>query len=263
MSRRIGLATGVALAATLLTVLPVGAQTPSISALLASNSVRAESVAYELRAQFTGTLRLVVRGVPYVIGTEGWMRQSSKPGEPRRTRVTVERVRVPFLLQPFSGSLRGAIADLIEAQTADPVLADIHDLFITDPTPGRITIGGVRRELVSEAMERYMPQLDPGIPEMRTVVARWLYSSQRMQSWLRRPGPPYLMTAVVGSSGLLETLSLTYDWGTVETHLAYTAVGARAVWRTLDLAVVGDLKGIGPLNGQLALAFSNYCLNCQ
>lgn len=262
MSRRFGLASA-ALAATLMTALPAGAQTPPISALLASDSARADAAPYELRAQFTGTLRLVVRGAHYTIGTEGWMRQSSRPGEPRRTRVTVERVQVPFLLQPFSTSLRGAIADLIETQTADPMLADTHDLFITEATPGRIAVGGVRRDLVNEAIERYMPQLDPRIPEMRTVVARWLYSSQRMQSWLRRPGPPYLITAVVGSSGLLETLSLTYDWGTVETNVAYAAVGARVVWRTIDLAVAGDLKGIGPLNGQLALAFSNYCVNCQ
>lgn len=262
MSRRIGLA-GAAIAAILLTAFPAGAQTPPISALLASDSTRVDAVPHELRAQFTGTLRLVVRGVPYVIGTEGWMRQSSNPGEARRTRVTVERVQVPFLLQPFSGSLRGAIADLIEAQTADPMLSDTHDLFITDPTPGRITVGGVRRELVTEAIERYMPQLDARIPEMRTVVARWLYSSQRMRPWLRRPGPPFLITAVVGSSGLLDTLSMTYDWGTVETHLAYAAVGTRAVWRTIDLVVAGDLKGIGSLNGQLALVFSNYCLDCQ
>ncbi len=262
MSRRSGLVLA-ALAATLMTALPAGAQTPSISAFLASDSTRVDSTPYELRARFTGTLRLIVRGVHYTIGTEGWMRQTAAPGEPRRTRVTVERVQVPFLLQPFSASLRAAIADLIETQTADPMLDNTHDLFITDTTPGRLTVGGVRQDLVNEAIARYMPQLDPRIPEMRIVVARWLYSSQRMQSWLRRPGPPYLITALVGSTGLLDTLTLTYDWGTVETHLAYAAVGARVVWRTIDLAVAGDLKGVGQLNGQLALAFSNYCLNCQ
>jgi hypothetical protein len=62
---------------------------------------------------------------------------------------------------------------------------------------------------------------------------------------------------------MLRGLSLFYDWGQVDTAIAYESIGPSVVWRNLHLAVDGDVRGVGPLVGRLAFEFGNYCLNCE
>ncbi len=219
---------------------------------------------YELTADFKGAFNVVVRGSPFTAYAVGTYRETRKAGEARRRKITLQHLDLPLLLRPFSGVLQRAIEGKVELQSDNPETFYAHDIFmLEEPTGRRYVLGGVHRDIVDEAIDRYGHAGDKKDPAIRRNIARWLYTSPTMRSWIVRPGPPYALRTVIDDSGLIYDLGLFYNWGQIGTKISYLVVNGQSVWREVVTDTVSELSGHGRVDGQLTLTFSNHCLNCR
>lgn len=236
-----------------------------LDALLARILGDKEQDTYELTANFKASLTLIVRGSPFTAEAEGTYTEVRKAGEPRRRKVSVERLDLPLLLRPFSATLQRVIEKKLNLQPDRPETFHSHDFFLLEvQDEERNVLGGVYRGIVDEALDLYgQPSDDRNDRVIRRSVARWLYSSPSMRTWIMRPGPPYAVRAVVDDDGLVYDLVLFYNWGQVGTKISYVFINGQPLWQQIITDTVSDLSGVGHMNGQLTLTFSNHCLNCR
>lgn len=249
---------------TLASAAPVRAEAPSANELVARLLSTRATTPYELRADFSGTITLTIRGSQYTAVTTGSYREWYRTGEPRRREAAVHRIQLPVLLRPFTKAFGSLIAQGIETDPEDPKTFDHQDSFVLDGEPGgRYRVAGVRRDVVDEAIDRYRPGANRQDTATRQAVAKWLYTSASMRSWILRSGPPYAFVATVSEGGLLYELTTFYDWGQLGTKIGYAVVNDQPVWRELISDVIGEAPGVGTMNGRLTVTFANYCMNCR
>lgn len=245
-------------------VVPARAEAPSVDALLARLFAAKHRAAYELRADFNGTLTLVVAGSRLTAVAAGTFREWHQPGEPKKRKVLLRHLHLPLLLRPFSRSLRNTIEQKIETQSEDPEAFHGHDFIILEARPdSRYTLVGIRRDIVDDAIDRYAPLIDKQDPATRRAVVKWLYTSPTMRSAIVRPGPPYAFEVAVDDAGLIYELGALYNWGRVNTKITYTMADGEPVWQEVASDVVSDLSGVGRVEGRLVLNFANHCMNCR
>lgn len=253
-------------AACLITTMAVAtawAQSPTVDQLLARLFTSEGEDPYELTADFSGKLNLFVRGSRVTAYAEGSFREWRKAGDVRRRKVTIERLDVPLLLRPFAGTLRKIIEEKVETQTENQETFHSHDIFMVADLPGRqYALGGVHRGIVDDAISRYGKPEDKLDIATRRRIAQWLFTNPNMRTMLVRSGPPYAMRAVVDADGHVYELILFYDWGQIGTKITYTVINGIPVWRNVTSDTVGDLSGVGRVEGDLVLVFSNHCMNC-
>lgn len=249
---------------TLASAAPVRAEAPSANELVARLLSTRATPPYELRADFSGTLTLTIRGNQYTAVTTGSFRESYRTGEPRRREAAVHHIQLPVLLRPFTRAFGSLIAQGIETDPEDPKTFDNQDSFVLDSRPeGRYRVAGIRRDIVDEAIDRYKAGASKQDTATRQAVAKWLYTSAWMRSWILRSGPPYAFLATVSDSGLLYELTTFYDWGQFSTKIGYAVVNDQPVWQELISDVIGEAPGVGAMNGRLTVTFANYCMNCR
>lgn len=248
---------------TLVTVATAWAQTPTVDQLLVRLFTSENDEPYELTADFSGKLTLLVRGSRVAATAAGSFREWRKAGEPRRRKVTIDRLDVPLLLRPFAGTLRRIIEEKVETQTENQETFHAHDIFMLQDLPGRrYALAGVHRNIVDDAISRFGKPEDKLDVATRRRIAEWLFTNPNMRTMLVRSGPPYAMRAVIDDEGHLYDLTLFYDWGQIGTKIVYTEIGGIPVWRTVVSDTVGDLTGMGRVEGDLVLNFTNHCMNC-
>lgn len=244
--------------------LPAGAETPTANELFARMSTGRPTTSYELRADFSGTLTLAFRGAEYKAEMTGSFKELSKAGEARQRKATVSQIHLPVLLRPFARTFGGIVEQGIETQPEDPTTFDNQDTFILEAQAGnRYRVAGVRRDIVNEALERYMPRAGKQDQATRQAVAKWLFTSPTMRGWIQRSGPPYAFVATIGEDGLLHELTVFYDWGQLGNRIDYVVVNDQPVWRELVSDVLGEVPGVGFMNGKLIVTFANHCINCR
>ncbi len=243
------------------TVVPVQAQPSMVDTLLARIFGTEDREPYELTANFTGSLDLVISGSRVVGTAVGTFREWRTAGQPRHWKVTIQQLDLPMLIRPFSEALRRAIEDKASAQLESLETLRSHDLFILDEQPdGRYVLAGIRHDLVDEAIDRYGHPQDKQDIGTRRQIARWLYTSPSMQDWIVRKGGPYALHVVADEHGLVHDLVLSYDWGQVNLTFAYVVVARQPIWREVTSAVTSEVHGFGQVNGQLTLTFSQHRL---
>lgn len=218
---------------------------------------------YELTADFTGRLTLTVRGSSIAATATGTYEEVRKSGEPRRRKVKIERLDVPLLLRPFTGTLRRVIEEKVESGTENPETFHAHDLFPLQELPERYVVGGVHRSIVDDAISRFGRPQDKTDPATRRRIAHWLFTTPSRREFLIRPGPPYAMRAVVDDEGHVHDLTIFYDWGQITTKIIYIMVSDKPAWRHLTSDAISELSGLGRVEGELVLAFTNHCRNCR
>lgn len=243
---------------------PGRAQIPLVDYLLAQLFDTEEKTPYELTADFTGTLTVTAKGSRLVAEAEGSFVERRDPDGIRRRKVTIRKLSLPFLLRPFAPSLRRAIEEKIETQAENPDTFYAHDIFVIAELPDRrYVLGGVHRDIVDETIDRYGRPQDKRDVTTRRKIAEWLYSAPTMRDFIVRPGPPYTLRATVDADGLLYELILSYDWGQVTTRVGYVVISGQPVWSDVVADTVSNLSGLGRVTGQLALTFTNHCVNCK
>jgi hypothetical protein len=218
---------------------------------------------YVLTADFSGYILASVAGAQLRADAEGSFQEWRGKDNIRRRTVRLRTLRLPLLLRPFAGALRRALEEKVKAQADVPEAFLQHDVFILNELPaGRFALAGVHRSIVTDALERF------GHPEDRTNVltrreiARWLYTSPAMRSFITRPGAPYAFRAVVDDAGLLYELVLSYDWGAVSSKVDFIVVNSQPVASRIAADTASDVQGVGRVTGHLVLTFSNHCINC-
>lgn len=243
---------------------PAFAQAPSVDILITRLFNAEEKEPYELTADFTGSLALVVRGARLAIVAAGsFLEWRSEDGVKRR-KVTIKRLDLPLLLRPFAGPLRQLIEERVETQSETPETFHAHDVFLLNELPERrYTLVGVHRSIVDEMFDRFGRPEDKQDTATRRKIAQWLYTSPSMRDSIVRPGPPYALRAVVDEAGVLYELTLFYNWGEVGTRIAYVFVNGQPVWQQVASDAVSELGGIGRVDGELLLTFTNHCVNCR
>jgi len=219
---------------------------------------------YEVTAEFEGTLTLENKGGRLSARAAGSYREwRSAFGQPKRRQVSVTTLELPLLLRPFAGQLEKLIEERIEREEGAFEIFPHYDLFIVEDAPGgRVVVGGVRRDVVTEVIERYGRASDVKDEAVRRHIARWLYHP-RQRSQIVRPGGPYLVTVVSDEQGQLYSLALHYDWGQVETQIQWVTVSGRPIWREVKMDTTTELRAVGRVDGNLHLKFSNHCYNCK
>lgn len=219
---------------------------------------------YEVTAEFEGTLTVQARGTRLVARTAGSYREwRAVQGGPRRRQVAVTTLDLPFLLRPFAGNLKQLIEERVEREEGALEILPHYDMFLVADAPGgRIILGGVRRDIVTEILQRYGRAGDPKDEATRRAIARWLYQPGQREM-IVRPGGPYLVTVVTDEQGQLYSLTAEYEWGPVETRIDWAVVAGRATWREVKMDASSDQPGVGRLDGTLVLRFSNHCYNCR
>jgi len=243
---------------------PGRAQTSLVDYLLAELFSTADKTPYELTADFTGTLTVTAKGSSLVAYAEGSFVERRGNDGIRRRKVTIRKLALPLLLRPFASSLSRAIEEKIETQAENPDTFYAHDIFfIAEQPEHRYVLGGVHRDIVNEAIDRYGKPQDKLDVTTRRKIAQWLYSAPTMRDFLVRPGPPYALRAIIGADGLLYELVVSYDWGEVSTRIGYVVVRGQPVWAQVTADTVSTLSGLGRVTGQLALNFTNHCVNCN
>ncbi len=232
--------------------------------LLLARAVGAGSQdAYDLTADFKGSLTVTVHGAPFTALASGSYRETRKPGELRRRQIKVHQIEVPLLLRPFTGSVRNLIEKKTEMQSDNPATFNGHDIFVLEEQVGpRYVLAGVHRRIVDEAIDRYGGAIHREDPAFRRNIARWLYTAPTMRGWIVRAGPPYALRTVVDEPGLIYELQLFYDWGQLGTKISYVTVQGKPAWRDVTTDTTSELSGLGRVDGQMILSFSNHCLNC-
>lgn len=242
---------------------PAYAQTPSVDTLLGKLFTSETPDPYEVTADFNGSLTLLVRGSRLTATATGSYIEYRKAGDHRRRKVTIDRLDVPLLLRPFTGTLRKVIEDKVESQADNPENFHNHDVFLLQELPGkRYVLAGVHRSIVDDAIDRYGKPQDKRDVTTRRKIAQWLYTTPWMRSFLVRPGPPYAMRAVVDEDGQLHELTVSYDWGEIGTKVSYVTLSGQPIWKQVVSDVTSELSGVGHVDGELVLNFSNHCLNC-
>ncbi len=243
---------------------PGWAQIPLVDYLLGRLFGTEEKTPYELTADFTGTLTVTAKGSRLAAEAEGSFLESRGIDGIRRRKVTIHKLFLPFLLRPFTASLRRAIEEKIETQAEDPDTFYAHDIFFVAELPDRRSeLAGVHRDIVDDAIDRYGKPADKLDVATRRKIAEWLYSAPTMRDFIARPGPPYALHATVDADGVLYDLVLFYDWGEVSTRIGYVLVNGQMVWAHVVADTVSNLSGLGRVTGQLALNFTNHCVNCK
>lgn len=258
---RLVLASMVALAATV----PTHAQVPPVDELLTRALAPKHQAPYELTAHFAGTLVVAVRRGQLTVHAAGSFKEWRGAGElTTQRRVTIDRLLLPLILRPFAGALRHVIEEKVEKQSSDSPDFHAHDFFILESLPGdRYVIAGVHHAIVSDVIERYQPSADKDDTATRRLVARWLYTSPVMKTWIVRPGPPYAFEAVVGGTGLIYGLTTFYAWGRSDTKITYTMLDGEPVWGQVTTDIVGEIADLGPVRGQLSLTLRDHCMGCR
>ncbi len=247
------------LTAVLVMALPARAQSLPIDTLLARIFSTDDQTPYDLTANFTGTLTVGIKDGQWVGVAAGSLHEWRLKGQQRHWRVSVERLDLPTLLRPFSGPLRRAIEERAAMQSEGLEALRSHELFIFAEQPGgRYVLGGIRRDLVDEAIDRYGRAADKGDPATRRAIARWLYTAPTMRDWIVRRGGPYSLQAVADDTGLVHTVTLNYNWGRLDLTFAYVTVGGHVLWREVSSAVISEIEGIGHVTGHLTLTFSQH-----
>jgi len=248
---------------TLMALATAWAQSPTVDQLLTRLFTTEGEEPYELTSDFSGKLSLIVRGSRVTARAQGSFREWRNAGDVRRRKVTIDRLDVPLLLRPFAGTLKKIIEEKVETQTENQETFHSHDIFMQQELPGRhYALAGVHRSIVDDAISRYGKPEDKLDVATRRRIAQWLFTNPNMRSMLVRPGPPYAMRAVVDDTGHVHDLTLFYDWGQIGTKITYTVISGVPVWRTVASDTVGDLTGMGRVEGDLVLSFSNHCMNC-
>lgn len=215
---------------------------------------------YDLTAEFQADLVLVANGRPMRGHATGTFRESRRAGEPRRWKITVQRLDLPLLLRPFAGTLRSLIEDRAESQSESVETFNSHDFFIQEDSGGRFVLIGLRRDVVNDAIDRYGKPADRQDPETRRRIARWLFASASKRDFVVRSGPPYAMRLVVDEQGVVYESALFYNWGQAVTKITYTNVGGRPAWHDVESTINSDVSGLGRIEGQLLLQIRNYTL---
>lgn len=245
-------------------VAAVWAQTPTVDQLLTRLFSTEGEDPYELTADFTGRLTFVVRGSRITAVAVGSFQESRRPGDIRRRKVIIERLDVPLLLRPFTGTLKRIIEEKVEAQSESQETFHAHDIFLAQELSARrYLLVGVHRDIVDEALNRYGKPQDKSDIAIRRRIAHWLFTSPTMREFLVRPGPPYAMRAVLDDEGHIYELTLLYDWGQVGTRIVYIEINSVPVWRNVVSDANSELSGLGRVEGELVLVFTNHCLNCR
>lgn len=218
---------------------------------------------YDLTADFTGYLTVTVRGAPFTALADGTYREIRKPGELRHRQIQVRHIEVPLLLRPFTGSVKNLIEKKAELTSDNPATFSGHDIFILEEQPGhRYALGGVFRNIVDDAIDRYGGGRGKKDPAFRRNIARWLYTAPTMRPGIVRPGPAYALRTVLDEQGLIYELNLFYDWGNLGSRVVYTVVKGKPVWQEVIADTRTDLSGIGHIEGIMSLTFSNHCFDC-
>lgn len=219
---------------------------------------------YDLTADFQGWLTVTVRGTPFTALADGTYRETRKPGELRHRQIQVRHIEVPLLLRPFTGSVRDLIERKAELQSDNPATFSGHDIFILEELPGsRYVLAGVFRLIVDDAIDKYGGGVGKNDIAFRRNIARWLYTAPTMRPRIARPGPAYALRTVVDDLGLVYELQLFYDWGQIGSKVHYIVVKGKHVWREVSADTRTNLSGVGHVEGQMNLTFSNHCLNCK
>lgn len=238
------------------------AQAPAVDELLARVFASKQRGSYRLTADFNAVLTLHYQHRAFTALANGSFNEWQQTGEPKRRKVHIHDLRLPFLLRPFRAALKSLIEQRVETQSEDPSAFHAHDVFILDErADARYVLGGIRRDIVTEAIDRYRSSADKEDLATRRAVAKWLYTSPTMQNWIVRPGPPYALEALVDEAGLIYSLQAFYHWGRAGTTISYTLFDGHPVWREVALDLAGE-PSIGEMRGQLVLTFANHCLNC-
>jgi hypothetical protein len=260
-ARRAGPGAAWAVLLTLALALPGHAQAPPVDELVRLALAPKPAESYRMAADFAVLLSIRYGAGGLLTATaRGALEEWHATGGPLHRAVTIREIRVPLVLRPFAGLVRRVIKERIENQPDDLPDVHAHDFFLLGGAPGaRYVIGGVRRDIVAQAMARYLaPGSAPGDDtEARRAVARWLFTSPLMKPWVVRPGPPYALEAVVDGRGLLYALTLFYDWGAVHTQIAYAFIDGRPVWNQIRGDVASDLPALGRVTGRVAISLSN------
>lgn len=215
----------------------------------------------ELRAEFDATLALTVGSSQHVATSQGEVLDRFAPDGRRRLTVAVRAVQAPLLLRPFKGSIASVTSELITTQSEDPRSLDGYDMATLERrSDGTVVMGGVRTDIVDEVIRRQAQPGSSGTPEFREAMARALLVSPSLRDSLRRSGPPYAFRAITDEAGRLLESSVLYDWGTVDSRLAYTTAEGRTVLGRMSLDLRGQVGGLGRVTGRMTVVFSNYAI---
>ncbi len=248
--------------AVLVLAVPVLAQPLAVDTLLARVAVDPNPQPYTLTADFTATVVLFLSTGRVTVRAAGaYVEARPASGAPRERRATVHQLDVPLLLRPFTPAIRKAVVDLIETEQRLADFLPTQDIFVLEERAGRYVLGGVRRDIVTEAMQRYGQGASVNDPATRRALARWLHTPAR-RATIVRPGPPYALTAMVDDAGLVHQLVLYYDWGQVGSRIAFVLVDGRPFWREVQSESSTEVAGLGRVDGHLVLVLSRHCLNC-
>jgi hypothetical protein len=243
---------------------PAHAQTLTVDALLQRIYNEPNPQPYTMTADFAAELLINLPSGRFTVRASGTIVESrAAAGEPRRRKATVTKLEVPLLLRPFNNSIRKVVTDLIEVEQKPNEVLPVQDIFIVEERPpNRYLLGGVRTDIVIEAMRRYNQGANVDDVTSRRAIAKWLWSPTQRGS-IVRPGPgPYMLTALVDDTGLLHQLTLYYDWGQVGNAIKFVTVGGRPFWREVVSDTASDVPGLGRVDGKMVLQVQNHCLNC-
>ena len=242
--------------------LPTRAQ-ESVETLITQIFGTKDSAAYELQAHVHGMFSLTT-GSGFIAGTAaGNFREWRVPGGSRRWRVTVQELQLPWLLRPFSKTIRASIEKKVEEQSEAFQSFRDYDVFIPDEqTGGQTVLVGLRRDLVDEAITRFGRSADMQDVASRREIAEWLFTAPSMQSWIRRGGQPYALKVVTDETGLVQELQVFYERSQVGMKFTYLTIGAQPAWKeVLSTFANSNAKGLGRLEGQLKLGFADHKLD--
>jgi hypothetical protein len=236
---------------------------PSVDSLIAQIFGTTDAAPYQLQAQFRGAFSLTTNASSTEGTAAGLFREWRAPGEFRRWKVTVQEVKLPWFLRPFSGMVRTAIEEKAEAQTEALENFRDYDVFLSEEQAGgRYVLAGLRRDVVDEAITRFGKSADKQDEATRRAIAQWLVTSSSMQSWAKRSGPlPYALNVVADESGLIHEVQLLYERSQVGMKFSYIQIGEMRAWKeVLSTFASSNAKGFGRLDGQLSLGFANHKL---
>lgn len=242
--------------------LPARAQ-DSVDTLITQIFGTKDAAAYVLQAHVRGIFSLTT-GSGFIAGTvAGNFREWRTLGGSRRWRVTVQELQLPWLLRPFSRTVRGSIEKKVEEQSEAFQNFRDYDVFISDEqAEGQTVLVGLRRDLVDEAITRFGRSIDMQDVATRREIAEWLFTAPSMQSWIKRGGQPYALKVVTDETGLVHELQVFYERSQVGMKFSYLTVGTQPAWKeVLSTFANSNAKGLGRLEGQLKLGFADHKLD--
>lgn len=214
----------------------------------------------ELTAYFHGEFSIASGGASTGGTASGLYREWRPSGGGKRWQITVQDLELPWILRPFSGAIRTTIEKRAEAQAEAFENFRDHDVFIVEEQAGgRYVLVGLRKDLVDEAVARYGKPSDKYDEATRRAIAKWLFTSPTMQSWIIRPGAPYAVKVLVDEAGLIHDMQVLYDWGQVGMKFSYIRVGDRPVWQeVVSTFSKTNVSGLGHIEGLVKIAFTDF-----